>query len=168
MFTQALYLILLQKIAQGNLTATETLHLNSYNTAPLLLLCALLTGEARHVFKAFSEPSLGFLMCFTLTVIVGTSLNYLLFLCTTLNSALTTSIAGTLKSIVQTAIGMFTFGGVSINILTVTGISVNLFGGVLYTYTKYQQTGESRESSLTEVSTSESDKNCKSVVTDKS
>ena len=126
-------------MAEGKLSALETLHLNSINTAPLLLFCSIATGELSPAFARFLHPSLGFLCSFLLTISMGSILNYLLFLCTTLNSALTTSVVGTLKSIVQTAIGMFTFGGVSINVFTVSGISINLFGGVLYTYTKYHQ-----------------------------
>lgn len=53
------------------------------------------------------------------------------------NSALTTSVVGTLKSVVQTTMGMFTFGGVAINAPMVAGVSMNLSGGIVYTYAKY-------------------------------
>lgn len=71
--------------------------------------------------------------------IVGVLLNYSLFLCTEKNSALTTSLVGVLKSVLQTVIGIFTFGGIKFNILNSFGLSLNLFGGVLYTYVKYQE-----------------------------
>ena len=76
---------------------------------------------------------------FSLVIGMGCALNYLLFLCTTYNSALTTSVTGTLKSIIQTTIGVFTFGGISINVFTLSGIVMNLSGGVLYSLTKYQE-----------------------------
>lgn len=57
--------------------------------------------------------------------------------CFSNNSALTTSVVGTLKSVVQTTMGMFTFGGVAINPAMVTGVTVNLCGGIAYTYAKY-------------------------------
>ena len=53
------------------------------------------------------------------------------------NSALTTSVVGTLKSVAQTTMGMFTFGGVAINPALLTGVIMNLTGGIFYTYAKY-------------------------------
>lgn len=44
---------------------------------------------------------------------------------------------GTLKSVAQTTIGMFTFGGVSFNPYLLTGVAMNLTGGIFYTYAKY-------------------------------
>lgn len=53
------------------------------------------------------------------------------------NSALTTSVVGTLKSVAQTTMGMFTFGGVTINAPMLSGVTMNLSGGIVYTYAKY-------------------------------
>jgi len=64
----------------------------------------------------------GFVATFSVVTVFGCLLNYLLFLCTTYNSALTTSVTGTLKTIIQTVIGMFTFGGISINVFTILGL----------------------------------------------
>ena len=55
------------------------------------------------------------------------------------NSALTTSVVGTLKSVAQTTMGMFTFGGVSFNPALLTGVTMNLTGGIFYTYAKYRE-----------------------------
>lgn len=135
--TQAVYLLLVQKCAE-NVSAAETLHLNSYNTFPMLLICSVISGEFRHAVSNFALSDVGFLLTFISVIVFGCLLNYLLFLCTTYNSALTTSVAGTLKSIIQTLIGMFTFGGISFNVFTLSGIALNLSGGVLYTLVKYK------------------------------
>lgn len=135
--TQAVYLLLVQKCSE-NVSAAETLHLNSYNTLPMLLVCSVISGEFRHAVSNFALSDVGFLLTFTSVIVFGCLLNYLLFLCTSYNSALTTSVAGTLKSIVQTLIGMFTFGGISFNVFTLSGIALNLSGGVLYTFVKYR------------------------------
>lgn len=119
--SQAMYLLLVQKHAD-DIGAAESLHLNSYNTLPMLLFCSIVTGELRSALQKFALSNVGFVLTFTLVIVVGCLLNYLLFLCTTYNSALTTSITGTLKTIVQTVIGMFTFGGISINVFTVLGM----------------------------------------------
>lgn len=121
--SQALYLLLVQKHAD-DIGAAEALHLNSYNTLPMLLFFSLVTGEFRLALHNFAFTHIGFVLTFTVVIVFGCLLNYLLFLCTTYNSALTTSVTGTLKTIVQTVIGMFTFGGISINIFTILGTTV--------------------------------------------
>ncbi|RXG56679.1 Solute carrier family 35 member D3 [Armadillidium vulgare] len=82
---------------------------------------------------------LNFQVIFWLLVTLGAILNYSLFLCTSLNSALTTSLVGVAKSSVQTLLGFFTFGGVSYQPWNVAGISLNFFGGLIYTYSKYKE-----------------------------
>ena len=135
---QSLYLVLVQRSSQ-QLTATETLHLNSYNTFPLLMAAALFFNEFQEGSRNFLYDDSVFVFMFLLVVCMGCMLNYLLFLCTAYNSALTTSIVGTLKNIVQTSIGLFTFGGVAINLFTALGITMNLSGGILYSYAKYSE-----------------------------
>ena len=138
--SQSLYLILVQKNAK-DMTATETLHLNSYNTLPLLLICCSIFEEHEEAVIQFYThmDNIWFLILFSTVISVGCALNYLLFQCTTYNSALTTSVTGTLKSIIQTVIGFFTFGGISLNLFTVTGICMNLSGGIWYSIAKYRE-----------------------------
>lgn len=135
--SQSIYLVLVQKHASDQ-SAAETLHLNSYNTLPMLFLCSICLGEFHEALVNFKLLDVGFVVTFAVVISVGCLLNYLLFLCTQFNSALTTSITGTVKTIFQTIIGFFTFGGMSVNVFTIVGISVNLSGGILYTYTKYR------------------------------
>jgi len=160
--SQAMYLLLVQKHAD-DIGAAEALHLNSYNTLPMLLICSVGSGELHLALRDFALSNIGFILTFTVVIVFGcllnyllflcttynsaltTSvtgtvfgclLNYLLFLCTTYNSALTTSVTGTLKTIIQTVIGMFTFGGISINIFTILGMTAyiwSVFNGVTFT-----------------------------------
>ena len=123
--SQAMYLLLVQKHAD-DVGAAESLHLNSYNTLPMLLICSAGSGEFHVALKNFALTDMGFVATFTVVTVFGCLLNYLLFLCTTYNCALTTSVTGTLKTIVQTVIGMFTFGGISINIFTILGTNICL------------------------------------------
>lgn len=66
----------------------------------------------------------------------GVLLNYCLFLCTTANSALTTTIVGVLKGVVAVFLGFFLLGGVAFSWLNVSGIALNTLGGVWYTAIK--------------------------------
>ena len=47
------------------------------------------------------------------------------------------SLVGVVKSVLTTLIGFFTFGGVPVTFLTLSGVFLNTFGGVLYSYAKY-------------------------------
>ncbi|KAI8796341.1 UDP-sugar transporter [Biomphalaria glabrata] len=138
-FMQALYLLLVQKYSEQHLSVTETLQLNSFNTLPLLLLAALVNGELVAIleYPHLTEPF--FIFMFLLSISVGMLLNYSLFLCTSLTSALTTSVVGGLKALAQTLIGLFTFGGVSHNLATYIGISMNLIGGIAYIWARYAE-----------------------------
>ena len=135
---QALYLTLVQKSGQ-EFTATETVHLNSYNNIPLMLVCSIVFNQLEEGIQHFEFHDAAFVILFLVVISLGCLLNYLLFLCTTLNSALTTSIVAAFKSNLSTLIGMFTFGGISINLFTLSGIMTNMVGGSWYTYIKYKE-----------------------------
>ena len=47
------------------------------------------------------------------------------------------SLVGVIKGIITTIIGFFTFGGIAVNMYTLSGIFLNTSGGLLYFYTKY-------------------------------
>merc|ERR1712223_1458099 len=80
----------------------------------------------------------GFYPTFLLLVISANLLTYSQFLCASVCSALTTSLVGVGKSVFQTIIGLFTFGGVKYSPLNVTGLILNTAGGILYTFVKYR------------------------------
>ena len=79
------------------------------------------------------------MIIFMIVISSGCVLNFFLFLCTTLNSALTTSVVGTVKSIIQTFVGTMAFGGFSVNRFTITGVAVNFAGTFLYILAKFKE-----------------------------
>lgn len=135
--TQALYLLLVQQYTE---TSNNTLHillLNSINSLPLLTVALLVSGEAQQVTTFLHVNHKPFILTLLVISLCGILLNYSLFLCTNHTSALTTSVVGGMKALAQTLIGIFTFGGVSPNLLTKLGISLNLCGTLLYIIAKY-------------------------------
>ena len=64
-------------------------------------------------------------------------LNGSLILCTTHNSALTTSVVGVLKGVVAAVLGFFFLGGARFSLLNVTGITVAMSGGLAYVLVKH-------------------------------
>ncbi|PIK61878.1 hypothetical protein BSL78_01209 [Apostichopus japonicus] len=145
-FSQGLYLTYVQKLGiEKQLTALELLYVNSINCIPLFLLYILLSWEFVDAVNFLRDCTFEFILVFLLVISMGCVLNYSLFLCTTLNSALTTSIVGVIKSVVTTVIGMFTFGGIQPTVLIITGISINTLGGMGYTYLKYKEKQEATD-----------------------
>lgn len=158
--SQSLYLLLVQRYCEKDISTVETLQLNSVNTLPFLTMYMFLNGEVFMVTKYSPEQPISFFVIFIFAVSMGCLLNYTLFLCTSLTSALTTSVVGGLKAMVQTLFGLFTFGGISHNLPTYIGISMNLSGGVWYIYEKYAEgqrsgTGSNVMKKITSLSTAE-------------
>uniref|UniRef100_T1ITF7 Sugar phosphate transporter domain-containing protein n=1 Tax=Strigamia maritima TaxID=126957 RepID=T1ITF7_STRMM len=122
---QGVYQTLIQKVSEQNHTILEIFYYNSYNCLFYTSVCFL--------------TNLNFLLCFFTVTFMGILLNYSLFLCTNLNSALTTSVVGILKSVIQTVVGFFTFGGVSINPLNILGIALNTGGTIMYSVEKLRE-----------------------------
>ena len=61
----------------------------------------------------------------------------MLFLCTQLNSAVTTLVVGNLKALLTTALGFFLFGKVQLSALGLGGVALNSVGGILYSVAKF-------------------------------
>lgn len=127
---QAGYLVFVQK-ESTNIRALDAVYVNALHTAPIFAILS--------IFEIFQLPipNLSTIIMLCITTVFGCFLNYLLFLCTMYNSALTTSITGVLKSVAQTAVGLFTFEGITANISMISGLIVNILGGLLYTYAKH-------------------------------
>lgn len=72
-------------------------------------------------------------------ILSGCILTYAQFLCASICSALTASLVGVAKSVLQTTIGFFTFGGVKFHPLNILGLVLNTLGACVYSYVKYQE-----------------------------
>lgn len=142
---QTAYLILVERSgSQRGFTTNELLVYNGVMSFPVLAALTMITGEAQRSIPLLLElsatgpNSLAFAVLFVVSLIVGVLLNFSLFFCTISNSALTTTIVGTLRSVLGTSIGFFVLGGVKATPLIVAGSSMNTMGGVWYTWAKYK------------------------------
>lgn len=137
---QAFYLSTIQKYG-------ELIKTNSLQT---FYECSILSIPILFVFFLFTDERTGFLRelkpihdlmynsVLILVIISGSLLCFSQFWCTLKNNAITTSVLGVLKSLIQTLIGIMLFQSWdSISSLTYLGIIINLIFGTLYTYLKY-------------------------------
>lgn len=82
---------------------------------------------------------LDFILMFLAAALLGSVLNYSIFVCTTINSALTTAVVGCLKNVFTTYIGMMIFPDYAFNWWNFLGINISIIGSLYYTYhTMYQ------------------------------
>lgn len=84
----------------SSLNPFELLYINAINTAPFLLALLAFTGQYRYAFIAEAWDNPSFMVLFGVVLISGLLLNYLLFLCSIKNTAITTSMIGVSKSLV--------------------------------------------------------------------
>ncbi|KAG9456024.1 hypothetical protein H6P81_000532 [Aristolochia fimbriata] len=141
-FFQTMYLVLVEKSgAEDGLSSIELMLYNSVLSVPFLVFLIVGTGEfPQSLSLLFGKAnSLPFLVILILSLVMGIVLNFTMFWCTIVNSALTTTIVGVLKGVGSTTLGFVLLGGVQVHALNVTGLVINTAGGIWYSYAKYQQ-----------------------------
>lgn len=133
----ACYVVLVGKIGDDLALDSFTLLLyNSLWSTPLSLAITVLTGEVSGVltFPDLAEPM--FVAAFVTSCASAFVLNYATYVCTRVNDALTTSVVGRTKSVVQGVGGLFAFS-VEIGWINVSGLSLNSLGILWYAWEKY-------------------------------
>nr|POE83066.1 putative udp-sugar transporter [Quercus suber] len=130
-FFQTMYLVLVEKSgAEDGLSSIEIMFYNSFLSLPFLLFVIIATGEFPNSLALLfaKSNSLYFLVILILSLVMGIVLNFTMFLCTIVNSALTTTIVGVLKGVGSTTLGFVLLGGVEVHALNVTGLVINTAG----------------------------------------
>jgi len=137
--SNAAYLTTLQKTGmEKNLGAISIAYINSINCMPVMTLVLFITGDIPKIVAYPHWSSSSFIFAFLAVIFSGCIFTYSMFLCTTVNSALTTSCVSVLKSAFTTWIGMYTFGGVQPTFFFLLGQVINFTGGCMYTLVKYR------------------------------
>ncbi|XP_067098401.1 solute carrier family 35 member D3 [Osmerus mordax] len=137
----ASYLVLIQKTSgdsdYGPLTAQYAIAIMA---APVLLVCSLVSMDAIHMwsYAGWNNPYITGIFVFC--VFIGCAMNFTTLHCTYINSAVTTSFVGVVKSIATITVGMVAFTDVEPTRLFVAGVVVNTVGSIIYCVVKYYET----------------------------
>jgi len=121
-----------------NLNTFGLMFYNNVLSLPFLFLLSVFL-EGDQLLKYDSYSKFGFQLCFFLTCIAAFILNYLIFMCSKVNSPLTTSITGQLKVILTTIIGLLAFNDVKLTLMFGVGLLISTLASVWYSVIKYVQ-----------------------------
>ncbi len=97
-----------------------------------LLLCKPQELQAVREFASWGDPT--FLLTFVAAAGMGSLLNYATFLCTSHNSALSTTVVGCVKNLFTTYFSMLFLSDYSFSLLNFVGISVSVVGSLVYSF----------------------------------
>jgi solute carrier family 35 protein len=123
---------------QTNLNTFGLMFYNNLFSFPLYVVIVACT-ELTDILKYDRWTDVGFLFCFLMSSVQAFLLNYFIFLCSIVNSPLTTSITGQIKNILTTVMGFFLFGGMPMTIAAALGLSTSTLASIWYGQIKYDQ-----------------------------
>uniref|UniRef100_A0A3Q2V1C6 Solute carrier family 35 member D3 n=1 Tax=Haplochromis burtoni TaxID=8153 RepID=A0A3Q2V1C6_HAPBU len=137
----ASYLVLIQKTSldseYGPLTAQYAIAIMA---SPVLLVCSFISMDAINIwsYKGWTDPHITVIFIFC--IFIGCAMNFTTLHCTYINSAVTTSFVGVVKSIATITVGMLAFSDVAPTSLFIGGVVVNTIGSITYCVVKYYET----------------------------
>ncbi|XP_016379275.1 solute carrier family 35 member D3-like [Sinocyclocheilus rhinocerous] len=137
----ASYLVLIQKTSAdsdyGPLTAQYTI---AVVASPVLFICSIVSMDAIDMwtYEGWKNPYITGIFC--TCILIGCAMNFTTLHCTYINSAVTTSFVGVVKSIATITVGMLAFSDVMPTKLFVVGVVVNTIGSITYCAVKYHET----------------------------
>ncbi|KAJ8906211.1 hypothetical protein NDN08_002705 [Rhodosorus marinus] len=136
-------LVYIKKAQQvTGLKALSLFYYVSLFALPICFVLGLLSGELRvAVERVVSDKSLhstGFIVALSLSALSAFMVNYTTNLCTAATSALTTAITGQTKNVLQTILGIFTWG-YEVTVTNICGLFLALSGSILFAWVKYNE-----------------------------
>jgi len=143
-FATATYLILIKilgtKTGHDALSSFELVFYNSLMSLPMISLLAFLTGEMTEFYLQQHTSEL--LILFGISCAMGFVFNFIVFMCTSINSPLATSVTGNIKDCLATLLGYILFEDAVLQVVNVLGVLVSLTGGMVYSYAKLKESGK--------------------------
>ncbi len=106
----------------------------------VLLVCSLISLDTINMwsYEGWKDPPIT--VIFVFCIFIGCAMNFTTLHCTYINSAVTTSFVGVVKSIATITVGMLAFNDVAPTGLFIGGVVVNTIGSITYCVVKYFET----------------------------
>ena len=144
-FFTAAYLLAIAKFGKQGLNTFGLMYYNNIQSLPLVVLLCWFNGDFDLLSTYKYRYDVGFWVCFLFQSGLAFLLNYSIFLCTNINSALATSVTGQIKNVATTAVGYFSFGDVTYNVWNVVGLAVGVVASTWYSWLKYVESEKSKK-----------------------
>jgi len=143
---QAAYLLYVAKSGtEKGISTFGLLFYNSLLALPFVLIVFLTTSEVTEVKKFDIFWNAEFQICLIINLLLGSMLNFSMFLCTTVNSALTTTIIGNLKNVLSVFLGLILLNPPPTNFINFLGLTLNAGGGIWYSIIKFNEQQRNRD-----------------------
>lgn len=143
---QASYLVYVaKKEKELDLNSFGLLNYNSILSLPFVVLVGFIKDEYTSAWNYTHWTETYFIFNFTMACALGAFLNYSIFVCTVINSPLTLTVSGQIKSIFTVTFGFFAFEGVVVTPLNILGIGLNTLGSAGYSAIKYSEKAKAHE-----------------------
>ncbi|XP_078387106.1 uncharacterized protein LOC144668676 isoform X1 [Cetorhinus maximus] len=145
------YLPLIQKICEDHKkSVVDVYYTCTINSCPLLLVYCLLHPDTPQIFPSGSWSSLIFLGFFSLVLLLGSLLNFLVFLCTLLSSALTMNMIEVAKTDILTLRNIVTHEW-TFSPPLLTSLLISISGAGIYVYKNSRQINTGTRKGATEI-----------------
>lgn len=105
----------------------------------VLLVCSFISMDTITMwsYEGWKDPHITAI--FVCCILIGCAMNFTTLHCTYINSAVTTSFVGVVKSIATITVGMLAFNDVAPTGLFIGGVVVNTVGSITYCVVKYHE-----------------------------
>ncbi|KAL3804625.1 hypothetical protein ACHAW5_011200 [Stephanodiscus triporus] len=115
------------------------LYLNSLLSAMgVSIIIMMVPGEVERVVNFALWSDVSFITNLVFAALMGSVLNLAIFLCTSTNSALTTTVVGCLKNVLTSYLGMFVGGDYIFSWLNFLGINISIAGSLIYAHATFR------------------------------
>lgn len=142
-FTAANGVYTKQKMGVEGLGKFGVLFYNAFIIIIPTILASAYTGDLEKAIAFKGWVSLGFIVYFLVSCIMGFILMYSIVLCSHHNSALTTTVIGAIKNVAVAYIGMFVGGDYEFSWPNFVGLNICISGGLVYSYLTFHSSSTS-------------------------
>jgi len=123
-----------------NLDPLGMMYYNSLISLPFVLALVVWTEEHIKILQFPDLYSLNFQAAFITSCIQVFFMNYATYLCTVINSPLTTAVTGQIKNVLTTIFGLIIFHDVDFDWFLLIGLTSSILGSAYYSFIKFTET----------------------------